>query len=79
MRIISENKNTTNKCRCFLKSSFVRVKRLFVLAYLNQDNKAIKPENIIYQNVLLRIITSSSTERTFMANQLILIKIDTKK
>ena len=79
MRIISENKNTTNKCRCFLKSSFVRVKRLFVLAYLNQDNKAIKPENIIYQNVLLRIITSSSTERTFMANQLILIKRDTKK
>ena len=43
MRIISENKNTTNKCRCFLKSSFVRVKRLFALAYLNKDKKAIKP------------------------------------
>ena len=35
--------------------------------------KGIKPEDIIYQKVLLRIITKSSMERTFMNNLLILI------
>ena len=35
--------------------------------------KGIKPEDIIYQKVLLRIITASSMERIFMNNLLILI------
>ena len=34
----SENKNTTNKYRYFLKSKFVGVNRLPVLFYLNRDN-----------------------------------------
>ena len=33
----SENKNTTNKCGCFLESNLVGVNRLFVLVYSNQD------------------------------------------
>ena len=33
----SENKNTTNKYRYFLKSNFVGTIRLFVLVYSNQD------------------------------------------
>ena len=33
----SENKNTTNEYRYFLKSNFVGVTRLFVLVYSNQD------------------------------------------
>ena len=36
-RTNSENKNTTNDCRCFLKSNFVGVNRLFVLGYSNQN------------------------------------------
>ena len=35
--------------------------------------KGINLKGIIYQNVLLRIITSSSMERTFMTNQIILM------
>ena len=33
----SENENTTNTCRYFLKSKFVGVNRLSVLVFLNQD------------------------------------------
>ena len=36
----SENKNTTNEYRYFLKLNFVDVNRLFVLVYLNQDTNA---------------------------------------
>ena len=45
----SENKNTTNEYRYFLKSSFVGVNRLFVSVYANQDDLML--ENIIYQKV----------------------------
>ena len=36
----SENKNTTNEHRYFIKSDFVGVNRLFVLVYSNQDDNA---------------------------------------
>ena len=56
----SENKTTTNECRYFIESNFVGVNRLLVLVYSNQDNDAkdLKLEDIIYQKVLSRIITS---------------------
>ena len=74
-KIKSENENKTNESRHFLESNFVRVNRLPVFGYPNQDNslKMLKPEGIIFQKVLLRIIKLSSTEKTFMINQLILI------
>ena len=34
----SENRNTTNEYRNFLESIFVRVNRLFVLVYSNEDD-----------------------------------------
>ena len=56
----SENKTTTNEYRYFIESNFVGVNRLLVLVYSNQDNDAkdLKLEDIIYQKVLSRIITS---------------------
>ena len=36
----SENKNTTNEYRYFLKSNFVGVDRLFILIYTNETNNA---------------------------------------
>ena len=36
----SENKDTTNEYRYFLESNFVRVSKLFVLVYKNQDGNA---------------------------------------
>ena len=36
----SENENTTNECRYFLESNFVRVNRLFVLVHTSQGNNA---------------------------------------
>ena len=41
--------------------------------------KDLKLEDITYQKALLRIITSSSIERTFTTNPLILLKNDMKK
>ena len=35
----SENKNTTNEYRFFLKSNFVGVNRLFELVHLNRSNE----------------------------------------
>ena len=72
--IKSESKYATNKNRYFLKSIFAVVKKLFVLIYSNQDDgaKDIKPKYIIYQQVLLRIITSSM-EKTPTSNPLIQI------
>ena len=51
----NENKNTTNELRYFLESNFIRVNRLLLSAYLNQDadSKRFKtrryylPEDII--------------------------------
>ena len=56
----SENKTTRNEYRYFIESNFVGVNRLLVLVYSNQDNDAkdLKLEDIIYQKVLSRIITS---------------------
>ena len=48
---------------------------LFALTYSIQDNNAkrLKLENITFQKELLIIITSSSMEKTFLTNTLILI------
>ena len=49
----SENKNTTNEYRYFIKSNFVGViNRLFVLFYINEASNAkrFNLENLIYQN-----------------------------
>ena len=49
----SENKNTTNEYRYFIKSNFVGViNRLFVLFYTNEANNAkrFNLENLVYQN-----------------------------
>ena len=65
-----ENKNTTNECKYFLESNFVGVNRLFVLVCSNVDDNAKRYNlrgGIIHKKVLLRIITSLSTERTFIA------------
>ena len=63
-------KNTTNQYRYFLESIFIGIN------ILNQTkitiSNGVKPKGVIYQNVLLRIITSSSTENTFIINQFIL-------
>ena len=70
----SENKNTTNKYRYFFKSNFAGVNRLFMSVYSNKDDNA-KPM-LTYLKLLLIIITSSSMEKTFMINPLILIYKD---
>ena len=77
----SENKNITNKYRYFLKSNFVGVNKLFVLAYKNEDiaSKNLKLKDIIYQKELLVIIMSSSMGKTFLINQLIQILNDNEK
>ena len=46
---------------------------LFLFIQMQIMQKGIKLEGIIYQKVLLKIIMSSSTERTVTAKQLILI------
>ena len=48
---------------------------LFVLVFSNQDYnaKGVKHKGFIHQKVSLRIIMSSLTKRSFMANPLILI------
>ena len=67
----SENKNTKNEYRYFLKSNFVGFNRLFVLVYSikNDNSNRFKLKDIIYQNELLKVITSSSVEKFFMINQ----------
>ena len=59
-RTNSENKNTTNDYRCFLKSNFVGVNRLLfqVIQIKMPILKDLKLNNIIYQKELLVIITS---------------------
>ena len=67
----SENENTTNECRYFLESNFVRVNRLFVLVYSNVDDISKKakgyylPKGIINNyNVIIdgKIIYSQPTD-----------------
>ena len=58
----SEDKNMTNEYRYFFESNFVRVNRLFVLVYSNQDNTSKRyearryflPKGVIkYYNVII--------------------------
>ena len=61
-------KNMANKSFSYLILQ-VLIDCLFLLSML----KGTKPKGIIYQKVLLKIITSSSAKKTFMINQLILM------
>ena len=64
----NESKNMTNKYRYLLESNFLRVNRLIVLIYLNQDNDAERykaPRYYLPKYVIKK--------QTFMINQLILI------
>ena len=47
-KIKSNNKNTTNEYRCFLKPNFVEVNRLFVLVYTNEDDDSKRFNAKIY-------------------------------
>ena len=51
----SENKNTKNKYRYFLSSSFVGVNKLFVLVYSNQDadSKRFKTRRYYLQKAII--------------------------
>ena len=66
----SENKDTIMSLDIFSNQAdclywFIQIKMMML--------KCVKLEGIIYQKVVLRIITSSPTENTFVTNQLILI------
>ena len=77
----SENKNTKNKYRYFLSSSFVGVNKLFFLFIQIKMPilKDLKLEDIIYKKQLLIIITSSSMEKKFIIKLLFLIYNDIKR
>ena len=49
-----DNKNTTNEFRCFLKSNFVGVNRLFILVYSNQgnDSKIFKARTYLPKGII---------------------------
>ena len=50
-------KNTTKEYRYFLESNFFVVKRLFALAYSNQDDNAkILLKNTIYRKTYSKLI-----------------------
>lgn len=69
------NNNRTNKYRFFSNQSLKEVTHcLFQFVQMKIIiQKGIKTNNIIFQNALLKIITSSQIEKTFMRNSLILI------
>ena len=75
IKIRQTNLNTVSN-QIFLESidhlfQFIETKMLLL--------KDLKLKGITYQNKLLIIITSSSLEKTFIINQLILIQSDRKK
>ena len=69
----SENKNTTNEYRYFLDSNFVRVNRLFVLVYTNQDKNAkkIKTWRYYLPKGIIGSCNKIINEKNFMIHQLI--------
>ena len=73
-----ENKDARNKCRQFLVSNFVGVSRLFVLVCSNFSNDG-KRFSVRRYYLPKGIITSSSIEKTSMANPLILLSNHMKK
>ena len=77
----SENRITTNEYRYFMNSNFAWNSRFSVLVYSNQDNSSemCKALRYIYKKVLLRIVTSSLMEKTFMIERLFLVWNDMKK
>ena len=77
----NENKNTANKYRYFLESSFVGVNRLlnFSLFQSNYSSKIYIGKRYYLPKALLRITPSSSIEKFVITNQSILIHNDMKK
>lgn len=71
----SANNNRTNKYRFFSNQSLKELTHcLFQFVQMKIIiQKGIKTNNIIFQNALLKIITSSQIEKTFMSNSLILM------
>ena len=71
----NENKNTTNEYKCFFKSNFVRVNRLFVLVYSNVDDnsKRFKTKRYYLPKGMISNYNVIINRKTFMKNQLILI------
>ena len=51
----SDNKNTANKLRYFLESSFLGVNRLFVLVYTNEGNNAKRFNDQKYKIIFTKI------------------------
>ena len=72
----SENKITTNEYRYFLQSNFAGVNRLFFWFIQTQlmMQKGICQKIFFTQRVLSKIITSSSTEITFIKDVKLLEK-----
>ena len=73
-KIKSENKDMTNKYRCFLESNVLVVNRLFVLVYSNQDDnsKRYKAKRYYLPKGIIKIYRVIIDGKTFMTNQLIL-------
>ena len=71
----NENKNTTNEYKCFFKSNFVRVNRLFVLVYSNVDDnsKRFKTKRYYLPKGMISNYNVIINRKKFMKNQLILI------
>ena len=62
----SENKNTTNEYRYFRESNFVRVNKLFILVYSNQNNNARRFKALGYY--LPKGITNTAQKSKFFIN-----------
>ena len=62
-----ENNDTTNKYRYFLKSNFIGVNRLFVLAYLNQDDniEIFKAQQYYLSKVIIRTNNAIINRKNF--------------
>ena len=69
----SENKNVKNEYRYFLESNFVKVNRLLVLVYSNQDpdSKRFKTRRYYLPKDIIKNYNVIINEKKFMTNQLI--------
>ena len=77
----SDNENTTNQYKYFLKLNFLGVNRLFVLVCSNQDHtsKGFKTQTYYLPKGIIHNYTVIINGKTFIISQLILIYNDMKK
>ena len=77
----SENKNTKNKYRYFLSSSFVGVNKLFVLVYSNQDadSKRFKTRRYYLQKAIIDNYNVIINGKKIIIKLLFLIHNDIKR